>query len=66
MRKKPSLGEDALTRKKALDSIGRTLREEYDTSQPLPDRLANLVDQIEQLTEGKNPPRNDGDSTSLE
>jgi hypothetical protein len=61
--KKPSLGEDALTRKKTLDSIGRTLRQEYDTSQPLPDRLARLVEQIAQPTDDNNLPRDNDEST---
>jgi hypothetical protein len=63
MSKKASLGEEALTRKRTLDSIGRTLREEYDISQPLPDSLANLAGQIAQLTDDKNPPRDDVEST---
>ena len=66
MCKKASLGEEALTRKQTLASIGRTLREEYDISQPLPDRLANLVGQIAQPTDDKNPPRDDGESTIVE
>jgi len=38
-------------REQMLTSIGRWLREEYDTAQPLPDRLAALVRKIEQSTE---------------
>jgi hypothetical protein len=30
--------------------------------QPLPDQLAHLVEQIAQVTDDKNPPRNDGES----
>jgi hypothetical protein len=32
-------------------SIGRLLRDDYDTAQPLPKRLADLVRQIAQPTE---------------
>jgi hypothetical protein len=56
--KKASLGpEEILIRRQVLASIGRSLREGSDTSQPLPDRLANLVRQIAELTEDKNQPR---------
>ena len=48
-------GADCRAKKKPTgsrcSSIGRWLREEYDTAQPLPDRLAALVRKIEQSTE---------------
>lgn len=34
------------------DAIGRRLRDEYDLAQPMPDRLAALVRQIEQAAPG--------------
>ena len=44
---------NVLSREKAANAarvraeIGRRLRDEYDTTQPLPERLADLVGQIE-------------------
>lgn len=63
--KKASLGEEALTRMQTLDSIGRTLGEEYDILQPLPERFANLVRRIAELTGDKTPPRHNGESTAV-
>ena len=45
--------EKAAHREQMLTSIGRWLKEEYDTAQPLPDRLAALVRKIEQSTESQ-------------
>lgn len=39
---------NAARRAQMLTSIGRSLREGYDTARPLPDRLAALVRRIEQ------------------
>jgi hypothetical protein len=62
-RKKTSLGaEETLARREILASIGRSLREGYGIKQPLPERLANLVQQIAQQTEDKNSTRDDGES----
>jgi hypothetical protein len=62
-RKKTPLGaEETLARSQILATIGRSLREGYDLKEPLPDRLTNLVQQIAQRTEDKNPPRDDGES----
>jgi hypothetical protein len=46
-----SLREAAAHMTQMQASIGRWLRDEYDTAQPLPARLADLVMQIAQLTE---------------
>jgi len=43
--------EKAAHRTQILASIGRGLREVYDTAQPLPDRISDLVRQIAQPTE---------------
>jgi hypothetical protein len=42
--------EQAERIKHAQASIGRRLREEYDVTEPLPERLADLVRKIEQPT----------------
>jgi hypothetical protein len=61
--KTASLGrEGAANREQMLALIGRGLREEYDTAQPLLDRPANLVRQIAQLTDDKNS-GDDGEPT---
>jgi hypothetical protein len=43
--------EKAAHRTQILASIGRGLREVYDTAHPLPDRISDLVRQIAQPTE---------------
>ena len=43
--------EKAAHRTQILASIGLGLREMYDTAQPLPDRISELVGQIAQPTE---------------
>jgi hypothetical protein len=45
------LAEKAAHRAQILASIGRGLREGHDATQPLPDRLADLVRKIEQSGE---------------
>ena len=42
--------EKAAHRKQALATIGQKLRQEYDVAQPMPDRLSDLVKEIEQST----------------
>jgi hypothetical protein len=43
--------EKGAHRGQMLASIGRGLRDEYDTALPLPDRVSDLVRQIAQPTE---------------
>jgi hypothetical protein len=45
--------ENAAHRAQILASIGRGLRERHDAAQPLPDRLADLVREIEQSGESQ-------------
>jgi hypothetical protein len=40
--------EEADCMKQVLAAIGRALRGQYDTAEPLPDRLADLVRKMEQ------------------
>jgi hypothetical protein len=47
--------EKAAHRTQILASIGRGLREGHDATQPLPDRLADLVRKIEQSTGERQP-----------
>jgi hypothetical protein len=42
--------ERAERRKQVLASIGRLLRQVYDTPSPLPDRLADLMKELERST----------------
>jgi hypothetical protein len=47
--------ENAAHRVRVLAEIGRGLREGHDAAQPLPDRLADLVREIDQLTGERQP-----------
>jgi hypothetical protein len=51
--------EQAAHRGQMLALIGRLLRQEYeyDTAQPVPDRIADLVKKIEQSTSASQPER---------
>jgi hypothetical protein len=54
-------------RAQMIASIGRVLRDAYDTAQPLPDRLASLVRQIAEPiddSQKKTPPRGGGSQSS--
>jgi hypothetical protein len=45
--------ENATRMKQVLVSIGRAMKERYDTAQPLPGRLAELVTKLESSTSGR-------------
>jgi hypothetical protein len=45
-------GENAAHRARLLAEIGQRLRNEYDTAQPLPSRLDDLMTKIERSTTG--------------
>jgi hypothetical protein len=47
--------EKATHRARVLAEIGRGLREGYDATQPLPNRLADLVREIDQSTGERQP-----------
>jgi hypothetical protein len=49
--------ENATHMAQVLAEIGRRLRYEYDTTQPLPHRLADLVREIDQSTGERQPER---------
>ena len=51
MSRKSALSREKTDRMKEVQAeVGRRLREEYGTAQPLPDRLTDLLREIEQST----------------
>jgi hypothetical protein len=61
-----SARENAVHSAQVLKEIGRRLKDEYDIAQPLPDRLTDLLGQIEGLPEdSKKTTRHSGRASAL-